>query len=154
MSRGKTGLMNKLCKCHRSSLSGGFLGRLERCSGMGVFSSTGALRISLGDGSWWSVGVVRRHSIAICGSCPLSLAFSYRCLTVCTILSANPFERGYNGDDVTCSNPYVSANCLNSSEEYWVPLSEMKRSGIPCSSEIPLSFRTIRNLLNGSATSR
>ena len=124
------------------------------------------LRISHGDGVLWSIGVVRRHNMARCGSWPLSLAFVKSCFTVCTILSANPFERGYIGEDVACSNLQFVANCLNSSDEYCGPLSDTKHSGIPCSSKIPLrwlitdrelivcNFRTTGNLLNASATNR
>ncbi len=48
------------------------------------------LSISLGEGRWWFTGVIRRQSMARCGSEPVSFAFVKTCLTVCTILSINP----------------------------------------------------------------
>ena len=101
------------------------------------------LRSLHGDGRLWSIGVVLRHNIAEWGSPPPSFAFGKIFFTVCTVLSMNPFDWGYNGELVTWSNSYLALNTRNSSELYCGPLSEISLSGIPCSSKIPLRWLMI-----------
>ena len=82
---------------------------------------------------WWqnvySFLVVKFHGspegiIACLQTCAIWSLF-----TVCTALSASPFDSGNAGDDCLCSIPRPVQNMANSSDENWGPLSALSKYG-------------------------
>ena len=67
---------------------------------------------SPGEGIVWLMGVAHRHSNTMSKSWLLEVAFLIAAFMACTQHSARPFDWGYLGDDVQCSNLHSLANCL------------------------------------------
>ena len=79
-----------------------------------------------------SVGVFLQSKKASSGSLLSARAFFNRFLQILTVFSAFPFDWGWCGLEVLCSNFHASANFANSDELNCVPLSVIRTSGIPC----------------------
>ena len=79
-----------------------------------------------------SVGVFLQSKKASSGSLLSARAFFNRFLQILTAFSAFPFDWGWCGLEVLCSNFHASANFANSDELNCVPLSVFRTSGMPC----------------------
>ena len=97
------------------------------------------LSSSAGDCSWWFSGVVLYARSARSMSSPASMVLRIEFFIVCTYLSARPFDCGYRGDEITCWMFQVRVKSANSDDVYWVPPSDTRMHGGPCSAKMTLS---------------
>ena len=86
---------------------------------------------SAGDGSLWLRGVVLYVKNVKSTSSPSSIVFMSDTFTVCTHLSAIPFDLGFLGDETLCSIYHCFIKSLNFAEVYCGPPSETMTFGTP-----------------------
>lgn len=108
---------------------------LAHFTGMFLTSSL-FYRSFTGDGTIWSVGISRKHNNTMSGTQLLDVSFIMWDFIDCTQRSARPFDCRYFESDMQWSNSHSFANCLNSVELKWGPLSLTTLSGIHCSPNI------------------
>lgn len=111
-----------------------------------VFAEGTRVRVRLPKSLWhgdvfiFSDGMFRGSRSARYGSERSSVVFFIRVFAALTAFSAFPFDCGYVGELVMCSNPHAFANSTKLLELNGGPLSVTTRSGQPCRAKCAFSL--------------